>query len=751
MLEGLEDKDRAVGAERASPRARGPVVDDDTTSVDSGWDGSGINFRCEMANFDTHGKDAEDKQTPAGTMTPPPQYDGHIDACPIRSPGERRTEDRLAQSWPPRTPGPSASIEELPLSDLNTVSGFTLDPGEGKSSLLPPINGKAVGSLGRAPIAPKRQPVKAIKDSGLQTETQNPPQVVIDNSTTITNASNVFCTVVVNGVQSIQCSVPYTEDGVAQTEAALRSDVNVFGERSGLFLQLMFYSPNFPQKPDYHIHGTLELLDQNDQIMTTIYLGLLEEQKQVEKKQHTVCGTPVKAKVILSSIPPVRVGPNEMQLVEEICDVLRNTRFNPGRGSLPSVLVQHRAKESPLYEKVVGKYFQNSWHTFMKAHDDVFVLFHYSQNEIKERNLGPFAKFNEARIVLKEHEKGDWKKADEMAALKHAQAEEGLKQFLIQTLEKRDYDQRELLEVLHGNQHFNHFLSPTFSILMRTLSRHKGTFITSTDPDQPTRVGLARPDQKSVDMQSKMESNYTGSKMDDNNILSEATRTTPVRYQQPVQPQYATQHAQRSPLLQFSMPQQPPQEDNSVGNLINDLGIQQRHRSWSKASNDTMPYGNPDNLKHMDGNTMLVASAVPIQTTVPAAIPSLGGQLMFDNRHMQQQVMLNPGAQNTPPMQFLDQNATVVVLKNPQQQLGGQLLQPQLGGQQVLLVNQPTGADASWVVTHQPTTQAESMYPSVLQTTPPTGPVVLSSNTSTPTEQGLHPQFYPQYLLSTSY
>ena len=168
--------------------------------------------------------------------------------------------------------------------------------------------------------------------------------------------------------------------------------------------------------------GTLELLDGDDQIITTIYLGLIEDAKQIEKKQHTVAGRPVKAKVILSSIAPLRVGPNEvctrlrrrrqqqqqqhielmnnhnnknskyhprkahihthpsspfpppqMQLVEEICEVLRNTRVNPGKGSLPSVLVQHRAKESPLYEKVVGKYYQNSWHTFMKAHDDVYA------------------------------------------------------------------------------------------------------------------------------------------------------------------------------------------------------------------------------------------------------------------------------------------------------------------------------------------------------------------------------------------
>eukprot|EP00756_Hemistasia_phaeocysticola_P031571 Hpha_TRINITY_DN16360_c3_g2::TRINITY_DN16360_c3_g2_i1::g.58309::m.58309 len=304
-----------------------------------------------------------------------------------------------------------------------------------------------------------------------------------------------FCVAVLNGHGTLQCTVP-TENGQTSTATASAcEDLAIFGEPMGVFLQIMFFSPNFPQKCDYSIHGTLELLNEKDELEASVYLGVLEDRESVEKKQRTVAITPHRVRLAVHRIPPLGPNPNEAQLIEEITAVLENPKLNPGKGSLASVMVQHRVKESPLYEKVVGKRFGNSWHAFMKANQETFSLFHYSPKEIQDRKLSPFCKCNEARVVLRKHEQAhDWRAADERSAQEHALAEEGLKQYLTSLLEQRDYDQRELLEVLAGNAHFSHFLSPTFSILMRTLNRHKGTFICSSDPDQPTRVGLTRAD-----------------------------------------------------------------------------------------------------------------------------------------------------------------------------------------------------------------------------------------------------------------
>eukprot|EP01061_Rhynchopus_euleeides_P000225 TRINITY_DN10166_c0_g2_i1.p1 TRINITY_DN10166_c0_g2~~TRINITY_DN10166_c0_g2_i1.p1 ORF type:complete len:786 (+),score=361.48 TRINITY_DN10166_c0_g2_i1:326-2683(+) len=779
---GGEIDGKAVGAERPSPRAGGRINDDDDTgSVDSGWEGTGtgatFNFSEGMGQLDADDQDDKlglEKQV-SGTLTPTPQYGGEQlmqGTHPTKSPAERRvtSDERMAQSWPPRTPGPSVSaLDEAP---AEMPSGFTLDPNtEGKAAPLIPAMQYAKGSgLPRAP-APKR--VVKQSDHTAQTESETAQQVIISNHATVGNPGAVFCTVVVNGVQLIQCNVPKGEDSVTHAEVTLKKDVCLFGEKSGLFLQLTFYSPNFPAKPEFHVHGTLELLDAEDQIITTIYLGLIEDAKQIEKKQHTLAAQPVKAKVILSSIAPVRVGPNELQLVEEICDVLRNSRVNPGRGSLPSVLVQHRAKESPLYEKVVGKYYQNSWHTFMKAHDNVFSLFHYSQKEIQERKLGPFAKFNEARIVLKEHEAGDWRAADELAALRHAQAEEGLKRFLTQLLEQRDYDQRELLEVLHGNTHFNHFLSPTFSILMRTLCRHKGTFIHSEDPDQPIRIGLSRPEKEAVELTGSNDSSKTASLT---KVPQPVRHTSPIIEQQTPPPQQ-----QQTPPPQGQVPQQPQtnfgqsgqfmqgfdqqQEgfkrgnsgNNNANSGSNNSNVNASGNNWAKPDlQQQVPVDNRGGMQ-MNANGMLVASAVPVQTTVSSQGLPMQPQMMFDQQRnvlvqgqpqQQQQLVQLGGGLGTAPVQLLDQNAAVVLLKG-QHQLQQPLLQPQFANQQVVLVNQPSGSDGNWVVTHQTPTQ-QDLYPHVLQT-PPAPP--LGSNPSTPGDQSLPGNFYPQYhlLSSTSY
>ena len=93
------------------------------------------------------------------------------------------------------------------------------------------------------------------KQKQKQTDPETTQQVVISTHSTVSSPNVVFCSVVLNGVQLIQCNVPGAEDSITHAEVALKRDVLLYGESSGLFLQLMFYSPNFPADPAYHIHG----------------------------------------------------------------------------------------------------------------------------------------------------------------------------------------------------------------------------------------------------------------------------------------------------------------------------------------------------------------------------------------------------------------------------------------------------------------------------------------------------------------
>ncbi|KAJ9458233.1 hypothetical protein DIPPA_06759 [Diplonema papillatum] len=773
--------DSAVGAERAaSPKNRknlNDLNDDDALSVGSGFDGEGAGqtFEFGMAGFSGHDDDEQKHQTPASGIKTPPPF----------SPGDRRAEDRFAQSWPPRTPGKSACLKDSeqsqpqPQQQQQQDAAFTLDPGGAAAGAgLPPPHPNTGGYPPSAAITriPSVRKPKQASTTAAQTDAVPERYGAVESSdTTIGNPGETFCTILLNGMQTIQCQVPIGERST-RCSVELKPEIFLYGENSGMFLQIMFYSPNFPVNPEFHVHGSFELLDKDDQVLASLYLGLLEEASQVEKKQHTVTGVPCRGRVVLDSISPFSCNPNEAHLVEEICDVLRNSRINPGRGSLPSVLVQHRAKESPLYEKVVGKHFQSSWHTFMKAHDNVFTLFHYSQKEIQERRLGPFAKFNEARIVLKEHERGDWKSADEMAALRHAQAEEGLKGYLIKLLELRDYDQRELLEVLHGNTHFNHFLSPTFSILMRTLCRHKGTFITSNDPDQPTRIGLARPDQTAIE---QMSDQNAGQKQSMNGSFGTANsanpagtghrgafqqadghshskqplggqllQLSPLDQQQQQQQQHQHQRQQQQQQQQYVLDNNAQQfarfklgkggDADPVNNLMHEL-IENKGRNDAFFNGGKFQAGGAPhqqvNGHHMwDANSAVNGQQQDRNEQAPQN-RQLNGvsqqQFVLDGRfqnhhhhHQQQQQH-----QQQQPMAQLSQNLqqgfsmespqTMVVLKQGHQQQ--QQSQHVQHGQQVLLVNQqPTSSDGNWVVTHQPQNQMAPNF--VIQGTPPNGP-----------------------------
>eukprot|EP00755_Sulcionema_specki_P017200 Sspe_Gene.10987::Locus_3704_Transcript_1_1_Confidence_1.000_Length_2511::g.10987::m.10987 len=730
----------AIGAERMSPQNKKPQpgqpAEEDSDSDDNGWGNrGGREFPLKsLMNFSTQGdaaggsgrgggggdeqgasQDGEDSSDALGasTQTAPDMTPGGHPMPQIRSPGERRTDD-FAKSYPPRTPNAGTTDDGVLIPD---AGGFMLDSPMGVTS--PNV---------KSPVLPPRKPpLQYARRSGRQpTATQTPAEWEAANERTLpsqehpVNPTQPMCTVVLNGLQCLYCNCPRNAREVAFSMAPTGA-LQLFGESNDLFLQLLFTSPNFPQRPPYHVEGTLELLDNNRKVIRSVKLGLIEEPGQVEKKQVTLLFVPAYLKLVLHHIPSDKRGPNETQLLEEIFAVMKNRRLNPCGGSLPSVTVQHRAKESPLYEKVVGRNFQNSWHQFMKAHSDKFSLFHYTQSEIIERKLSPLCKSNEARIVLREHQQNpNWKKADELAAKKHAEAEEGLKQKLIMLLKQRDYDQRELLEELHGDENFKHFLSPTFSILMRTLSRHKGLFITSADKDQPTRVGLARP-LRTVYTPQVVPSLARMIRPPD--TPTQAPLPTSLAY--PISPGMTPQHhgfpAHSLPLLNFpalAQPTSPLMPPSSLPIIHSDnyepAGIISPGMQPSQATPvlHNLLDDEPKNIASPMISPMLPMGTSPINPSISEATFSLHNphDQMHQIQSMHQVVQLG-----TPVQQPFDTQQMVFVKQGTPQQF--QLLQPQ---QQMWIID--NSSSSNWITSPSDSTNiipASLIDPNQSIVTPP--------------------------------
>ena len=139
----------------------------DAESVDSGWEGAGsgatFNFGQGMGELDADDAEGKVDTHHAENLTPTTQtYAGEQlmqGTHPTKSPAERRVtpDERMAQSWPPRTPGPSLSMDETPATE--TPTGFTLDPGSDKAApLIPSLAYNKPPGIPRAPVPPKKAP-----------------------------------------------------------------------------------------------------------------------------------------------------------------------------------------------------------------------------------------------------------------------------------------------------------------------------------------------------------------------------------------------------------------------------------------------------------------------------------------------------------------------------------------------------------------------------------------------------------------
>ena len=174
------------------------------------------------------------------------------------------------------------------------------------------------------------------------------------------------------------------------------------------------------------------------------------------------------------------VRDEEQEVLEALREIIADEKVNPRGGSITSALANDHLKDKlpNLYEMVIkGKH--GNLENFLNAHSDVFTLFTFSDKAIKKKTVSP-----EPRIVLKPGQR------ELCTNLPMTQSEVRLHEHLLDILGNKDMDKRDLLDQLSNDMTFATFLSPTLSILMRFLSRHKDRFVWSMDPDKPTVVGL---------------------------------------------------------------------------------------------------------------------------------------------------------------------------------------------------------------------------------------------------------------------
>ena len=312
-------------------------------------------------------------------------------------------------------------------------------------------------------------------------------------------------TILLNGTQIIRCSLPCAE--ASETVEAEAMGINVTGEVGGMGLDILFVCSQNPAN-GYEFVAELTCTTQGgEEVVDT---GAVHDCKVSSHFGHYLKGEPERFRMtIFQRLVGTRsVDPSERQLVREVADVLRNPRLNKGGGSLSTILVNNKAKESSLYDRVVGTTYKGSFPEFLRAHPDLFSLFHYSCQEIASRGLAPNIKRVDTRVYLAGADLDEVCAADQERCENQRRAEADVRSFLATVLSEGEMSQKELLKRLRTHEGFSDSLFPSHSLLMRFFARHSSTFLWISGPDQPTRIGLVKPGRQAHHLTPSM---FTGS------------------------------------------------------------------------------------------------------------------------------------------------------------------------------------------------------------------------------------------------
>eukprot|EP01059_Diplonema_ambulator_P033750 TRINITY_DN7205_c0_g2_i1.p1 TRINITY_DN7205_c0_g2~~TRINITY_DN7205_c0_g2_i1.p1 ORF type:complete len:666 (+),score=160.43 TRINITY_DN7205_c0_g2_i1:212-2209(+) len=304
-----------------------------------------------------------------------------------------------------------------------------------------------------------------------------------------------FITCSINGSSVMQLTLPHTEFQSTAATSYLKpfSIANPRRSEEGHhYIQIIVVLPCIFISSKLSWSCTLKL--SNGKCDETIDLG------RISKENSDVCISRLMAfepeVAVLSATHDEVVGKKQIDpeveaFIDEIKEVFYSPTVNPRGGSLQLSTVAEHVKETcpASYHKLVDIAYDGNFQDMILAHPDTFLVFQFSDKEIESRGLDA-GSAREVRVALTLHEKQGCKAVNTQKESSQRETEKQLILKLEEILHERDYDQRELLDIVAKDTKLLFFLSPSFSTLMRFLSKHRDTFAWTTHPDKPTSIGL---------------------------------------------------------------------------------------------------------------------------------------------------------------------------------------------------------------------------------------------------------------------
>eukprot|EP01065_Artemidia_motanka_P051220 TRINITY_DN8965_c0_g1_i5.p1 TRINITY_DN8965_c0_g1~~TRINITY_DN8965_c0_g1_i5.p1 ORF type:complete len:570 (+),score=197.67 TRINITY_DN8965_c0_g1_i5:99-1712(+) len=289
-------------------------------------------------------------------------------------------------------------------------------------------------------------------------------------------------TMVVNGLQTVSCDASQREAGVCREGSVALSDrcVRVMPTCAGRTqVHLVVSAQNVLLPRDSALRCRAHLTPAGGGARHTVSFSDVDHRMVSRCVVEQLPFVPAHAALEVEYRASASKGDAEHKVVDILREVIADEQINPRGGSIPASLADEvlQSRAPQLYEAVVQR--GGGMEAFLGRHEDVFTYFRFSDRALKKKTVSP-----EPRIVLKPGQR------ERCANLPVAPAEMRLHDYLLQILGREDIDKRDLLDLLSNDTGFATFLSPTLSILMRFLSRHKDVFVWSMDPDKPTVVGL---------------------------------------------------------------------------------------------------------------------------------------------------------------------------------------------------------------------------------------------------------------------
>eukprot|EP00754_Rhynchopus_humris_P022133 Rhum_TRINITY_DN14773_c33_g1::Rhum_TRINITY_DN14773_c33_g1_i1::g.117405::m.117405 len=300
-----------------------------------------------------------------------------------------------------------------------------------------------------------------------------------------------FATVMLNGAQVIRCKLP-TDASKESVTVEATNELKQMLAANAMHLQCVLLSPNLTPVENVEWTGVLLIDD-----VIELNLGAVRTVRQSVASGDWLASFPSTLTLSLqrNKIDPTlhEISPAESDLIQLVKGLLEDDVLNPRRGSLPTRVVSAGAQKADceLYHRVVGP-IHPDWDAFIASNDGVFNAFQYGEQEIVNRGMRDIGMIGETRVVLRPKERSRLA----VAELSDGEdVEERLRAFVVALLEEEgDMESTEVLARVANDPSLLHYVSPAFSVLMRTLNKHRGCFTWTTDPGKPTIISIIDPE-----------------------------------------------------------------------------------------------------------------------------------------------------------------------------------------------------------------------------------------------------------------